>query len=840
MKHAVGRKRLSRLLALALSLVLLAAPVSAVESLETETELPSLETLSPEPFEAETGLPETEPPRAPEAEPAATGAPATEPAETEPALTEPTEPEPTEPEPTETEPTETEPVETEPVVTEPVVTEPTPTEPTPTEPPEPEKPLEEMTDKELIEKFNIPKGWARKALIFAVRYGLLRGKGANEGLAPKDNTTRAEVATICLRILQTKTEGDLSGFRDVKPKAWYYPYLAKAYALGIFKGNGNGTMEPNSSITREQAFVVLARIFGLGNGDKQTVYGFADWKSVSNYAVGPLAAMIEHGYVKGSGGMLNPKGFITRAELAQVFYNVFDRIGTSLEPLDNRFTGSFGLAADGLAPQTEITGDLLLCNEVPELLLEGVTVTGRLVIQGNGPLQLRLTDCSVGELVLCRPTTLELQGGSLSSLSVVAPSTLSAGSVENLFAWADVELGPEASVGSLGLQEKQLHCVVNGQLGTLVVNGKNCSLAGSGSVEKIMILAPGFQGSCAQEGSREEQIDHGVTAIAAVRTDDGKANGTQPILTLGLRLSNMPAGQQDCSVKWYIEDSLIHSQRLLLSEGSVITADADLGSYILKGYSSVNVTVTIRSDGKIFTYTGTIALEGGTAAAAQLVRTQAIQATIKEDAVIYRFYNVYSKTFATELGMVEAGTQVTILKTSNGIAAQVTLPDGRDVWTDYSAIQIISGTYYTTEDYPKEVKEFFINYIRSRSSETQYLIWVSLWTQRVNIFQGYEGHWKLIRSGPCATGANSTPSPVEDAKVRWTSARWEYSAFYVHHVTLFDESRAFHSRPTRYEDDGVYSYAMGYPCSNGCIRLLDEDCIWIYENIPAGTAVILY
>ena len=532
--------------------------------------------------------------------------------------------------------------------------------------------------------------------------------------------------------------------------------------------------------------------------------------------------------------------FSPRKGLAQVFYNVFDRIGTSLEPLDNRFTGSFGLAADGLAPQTEITGDLLLCNEVPELLLEGVTVTGRLVIQGNGPLQLKLTDCSVGELVLCRPTTLELQGGSVSSLSVVAPSTLSAGSVENLFAWADVELGPEASVGSLGLQEKQLHCVVNGQLGTLVVNGKNCSLAGSGSVEKIIILAPGFQGSCAQEGSREEQIDPGVTAIAAVRTDSGKANGTQPILTLGLRLSNMPAGQQDCSVKWYIENSLIHSQRLLLSEGSVITADADLGSYILKGYSSVNVTVTIRSDGKIFTYTGTIALEGGTAAAAQLVRTQAIQATIKEDAVIYRFYNVYSKTFATELGMVEAGTQVTILKTSNGIAAQITLPDGRDVWTDYSAIQIISGTYYTTEDYPKEVKEFFINYIRSRSSETQYLIWVSLWTQRVNIFQGYEGHWKLIRSGPCATGANSTPSPVEDAKVRWTSARWEYSAFYVHHVTLFDESRAFHSRPTRYEDDGVYSYAMGYPCSNGCIRLLDEDCIWIYENIPAGTAVILY
>ena len=827
MKHAAGRKKMLRLLALALSLVLLAAPVSAVERLEPE--LPTGETVL-----RETAAPETE---VPEIEPAATEAPATEPAETDPATTEPVTTEPTEP--VTTEPTE--PVTTEP--TEPVTTE--PTEPEPTEPPEPEKPLEEMTDEELIEKFAIPDTWARRALIFAARYGLLKGKGG-VGLAPGDLSSRAEVATICVRILQTETEKDLSGFTDVEPGAWYYSYLAKAYALGIFQGGGDGTMNPGSNITREQTFVVLSRIFGLGSGEPQTLYRFSDWRDVSGWAAGGMAAMVEHGFVQGSGGSLNPKGLITRAELAQVFCNVFDRIGTSLEPLDNRFTGSFGLAADSLAPQTEITGDLLLCNEVAQLSLEGVTVTGRLVIQGNGPLTLSLNNCSIGELVLCRPTTLSIQGGSVNTLSVLSPSTLSAGHVETLYAWADVALGAEASVGSLGLRGDGVHCVVDGQVDTMTVTGKNCSLEGSGSVEHLSILAEGFQGSCATVGTREENLDPGIANIHATRTDKGAADAVSPVLTLGLKLTNMPAGQRDCTVTWTIEGSVIHTERLLLTEGSRIFAQADLSSYILRGFNSVSVTVTITSEGKSFVYEGAVVLAGDVATAAQLVRTQEIQAVITENAPIYRYYNVYSQTFAVELGEVEEGTQVTIVKTSkvgetrDNDTVEIILPDGRDVWTYYSAIRIIDGTYFTTQDYSTEVKEFFVNHIRSRSSDTQYLIWVSLWTQRINIFQGYEGHWKLIRTGPCATGRNDCPSPVETVKVRWTSPQWKYASFYVHHVTLFDESRAFHSRPTRYDDGGIYDYAMGYPCSNGCIRLLDEDCIWIYDNIPADTTVMLY
>ena len=51
-----------------------------------------------------------------------------------------------------------------------------------------------------------------------------------------------------------------------------------------------------------------------------------------------------------------------------------------------------------------------------------------------------------------------------------------------------------------------------------------------------------------------------------------------------------------------------------------------------------------------------------------------------------------------------------------------------------------------------------------------------------------------------------------------------------------------HSRPTKWgEPIGSILYdAIGYPASAGCIRMLDEDCIYIHDKLPLGTAVHIY
>ena len=149
----------------------------------------------------------------------------------------PPEEEPAEPAPTETEPAEPAPTETEPGGEEPEIQDP-------------------------LEGYSFPDNWAGEPLRFAVRYGILKGRGGYD-LDPTGNTTRAEMATMLVRLLGATEEADLSGYTDMSPKAWYYDEIGIAVNLGIFVGTSKTTMSPQRLITRQEAFTVLARAFGL-------------------------------------------------------------------------------------------------------------------------------------------------------------------------------------------------------------------------------------------------------------------------------------------------------------------------------------------------------------------------------------------------------------------------------------------------------------------------------------------------------------------------------------------------------------------------------------------------
>jgi hypothetical protein len=148
-------------------------------------------------------------------------------------------------------------------------------------------------------------------------------------------------------------------------------------------------------------------------------------------------------------------------------------------------------------------------------------------------------------------------------------------------------------------------------------------------------------------------------------------------------------------------------------------------------------------------------------------------------------------------------------------------------------------------DYDDEDKEVFVN-ANGYSSETEYLIWVNLTHQRTNIFTGYEGHWDLIESFIVATGRQGSGTKRGVTYINSRSARgWYFDDFYVRPVIRFWEltgrgtSFAFHSRP--YSHSGrVLDSRMGFPISNGCIRMYDEDIKYIYDNIPDGTTVVIH
>ena len=145
---------------------------------------------------------------------------------------------------------------------------------------------------------------------------------------------------------------------------------------------------------------------------------------------------------------------------------------------------------------------------------------------------------------------------------------------------------------------------------------------------------------------------------------------------------------------------------------------------------------------------------------------------------------------------------------------------------------------YTTKKYPKEVRTAFVNYKRYKS-KTNYLIWVSLYTQQCSIFQGSQENWKLIRSFTIASGTARNHTPTGVFKLQYKEKGWFYNYTKELYVSHFKGRNAFHTRPLD-NNGSVCTPTIGRPASHGCIRCYNDDARFIYKKIPIGTTVVSY
>ncbi len=233
---------------------------------------------------------------------------------------------------------------------------------------------------------DMPDDWSTEALESAVENRLLTGDG--NLLKPRDTLTRAQMATIVTRAFNAQIEGDISEFVDVPDTAWYRDEMAKAYYMNVFRGDGAGHMNPESPVTREEAFVVLARALSLETGDEKALDAFEDKTAVSSWAKSPISAMVEKGYVNGSNGKLNPRGNITRAEFAQLMYNLVVLYIDTPEDLAKLpdVKGNVVLRSNIPLENVSFSKDLIIADGVEnELVFKNVAVSGRLVVRANVP-----------------------------------------------------------------------------------------------------------------------------------------------------------------------------------------------------------------------------------------------------------------------------------------------------------------------------------------------------------------------------------------------------------------------------------------------------------------------
>ena len=142
-------------------------------------------------------------------------------------------------------------------------------------------------------------------------------------------------------------------------------------------------------------------------------------------------------------------------------------------------------------------------------------------------------------------------------------------------------------------------------------------------------------------------------------------------------------------------------------------------------------------------------------------------------------------------------------------------------------------------DYNRATKENFVNR-RTFRSKTGYLVWICLDKQRVNIFTGPKsgGNWTLVITCKCSTGKAETPTtPHWNADISFKERRYKY---YKNDGYLNYFSEVSGSGMHVWIGGGRAKLFGKHTASNGCTRLSKAAAIWVFENVPVKTRVIIY
>jgi len=168
--------------------------------------------------------------------------------------------------------------------------------------------------------------WYAKAVGFMAERGIIQGVG-NGRFAPELNVIRADFLIMVMRFYGISPETNIAdNFADAGNKH-YTQYLAAAKQLGLVTGVGNNRFAPEESISRQDMFVILYRVLKklekLPQGTSgKTLESFRDAGDIAVYAREAMKLFVETGTVRGDGANLAPRATSTRAQAAQVLFNM--------------------------------------------------------------------------------------------------------------------------------------------------------------------------------------------------------------------------------------------------------------------------------------------------------------------------------------------------------------------------------------------------------------------------------------------------------------------------------------------------------------------------------------
>ncbi|WP_352406887.1 S-layer homology domain-containing protein [Acetoanaerobium noterae] len=158
--------------------------------------------------------------------------------------------------------------------------------------------------------------------------GIISGK-TETVFEPDATMTRAEFASIIVRALGV-SGNKIQKFIDVSDEKWYAKAVGTAYSYGIISGESANVFNPNDSITREQAAVMITKAAKLTGLDtevdeatlRDTLAQFSDYTASSSWARQALAFCYKENILKQEDINIRSKEPVKRYEVSEMVYNL--------------------------------------------------------------------------------------------------------------------------------------------------------------------------------------------------------------------------------------------------------------------------------------------------------------------------------------------------------------------------------------------------------------------------------------------------------------------------------------------------------------------------------------
>ena len=737
--------------------------------------------------------------------------------------------------------------------------------------------------------------WAAADLQRAVSDGLLTGTD-DHSLSPDAPITTAQMLAILNRVLGASQTADVSALA-VPADAWYAQDVAKAAYLGLIP---DGVTDYDAPLARQDALAMLAKAFCLtpANQSSAPLSVFSDADTLRAENVSAVANLVSRGLVKGFDGALNVNGRVTRAEFVTLLY----RIAGSVKDASALAAGEQAAVVRGDAvikdvnlgrlcvdcsagsvslENAQIDELTLRCSALSSFKMDSASKIGTLTLAlGGGSFTypesgaigtLRLVSGPLTSITAAQADAVEITGSRLSVSVSGKHSVLSvSGSGNTVSLEKDAELSAltvcgsgnsvyeagggensSVSVGGIsvwGSKNSVSACTTGGSAAALYLAGTGCSMTVTLAKGASALTVDGIDSRLAMENN--SSIENGALGTLALRgsrtsariwTDAPTGDVTVASSEGWLTLNTGGAGSISVPGSY---NTIAKGRAGEIDKLSITGAGNLYNEYVGNNTKDLSVTGTgntLELNGSA----GTVTVDGANttlkgAGTVTKLTLNALGCTSSVKAVTTDDSGAKKAQAAKEAAEAAA-------KKAAEEAAAAALAKQQD---EARVLSLVTTGYhgnYTlawaqSHDYTPVEKKTWVQ-AKGYSSSTGWLIWVSLTMQRVNIFRGTKGNWDLIYSCIVGTGAPGSGTPVGVYSTTYKSSYgWHESSYTVRPVTGFKSGTgyAFHSRLYYPNGTTLKDASIGYPISHGCVRMYDDDCWYIYNNVPIGTTVVIY